>query len=293
MEKYLINQPLKTKTLNLIRRIFKQPIFEKAIVENIKNNPGTFWEKLVPPDYLYSKGSMREVVREGIHYSLDISNVVDHHIYFCFKDSNYESIKDVIQKSAVILDIGANIGITAMYFSKLNTGANIIAFEPHPHTYERAMQNLSKNDFRNIDFRMMGLGEKKERLKLYEVNPNNPGMNRIIPGQQNFPYVEIFISTLDEFVREQNIDTVDFVKIDVEGFEYSVIKGGENTLRKYKPVLFIELDDNNLRENNSSAAGLISLLTSYGYTQLIRADNHQPLSTSADFSNCHYDIIAK
>ncbi|MBK7684492.1 MAG: FkbM family methyltransferase [Bacteroidetes bacterium] len=85
---------------------------------------------------------------------------------------------------------------------------------------------------------------------------------------------------------------VDFIKIDVEGYEYAVLSGARETL-KSKPVLFIEVNDNSLKENKSSAKELIELLIAANYSTFYRADNGDPISSNTNFINCHFDLIAK
>jgi Methyltransferase FkbM domain len=119
------------------------------------------------------------------------------------------------------------------------------------------------------------------------VNQNNPGMNRILAEDKDLPFKKIEINTLDNILFEKNIAKVDFIKLDVEG-----LSGAKNTLQS-KPLLFIELDDSNLKENNKSAKELIALLISFGYTEIHRADNLIPVSIDDDFADCHYDIIVK
>ena len=292
MKKYHLKQTPKTKFLNLFRFFFTFPLFEKFLVPRVQNNSSSFFKKLIPPDYLYKKGSFRYVTRDGINYKLDISNVVDHYLYYGNKEADYQSVLETIKKSGVILDIGANIGSISLYFASINSNAQILSFEPHPDTFSIAKENIKLNTFNNIKLLNIGLGEVKDVLKLYEVNKNNPGMNRIIAEEKKLPFKQIEIDTLDNVMLKNNITKVDFIKLDVEGYEYSVLKGGINTLYS-KPVLFIELDDNNLRENNKCAKELISLILSTGYKEIYRADNLTQITLDTDFSNCHYDIIAK
>jgi hypothetical protein len=94
-------------------------------------------------------------------------------------------------------------------------------------------------------------------------------------------------------MSEKNVERLDFIKIDVEGLEYSVLKGGEKTLRKNKPTILLELDDNNLLENDASAKILIKFLIDLGYNKIYRADNNKIIEPNIDFKNCHFDIIAK
>ncbi|MBK7885894.1 MAG: FkbM family methyltransferase [Bacteroidetes bacterium] len=292
MSSYQIKKTPKTKFINLFRTVFTLPLFEDALVALTSKSRSPLLRKFVPPNYLYKKESFRTITRENIKYKLDISNVVDHYLYFGLEDPVYTSVLETIQNAKTILDIGANIGTTSLYFASLNAKAKIISFEPHPDTFKRAEENIKLNSFRNIELLNIGLGEQKAELKLYEVNENNPGMNRILAEETNLPYKIIQVDLLDKIMEEKSIPPVDFIKIDVEGFEYSVLKGGVNTL-KNKPVLFIELDDNNLRENNSTAEELIKLLYTIGYSRFYRADTSEAVSTTTDFSHCHFDLIAK
>jgi FkbM family methyltransferase len=294
MSRYELKQSFKTRALNAVRRMFATPRMEKMLIGKIENSPPhTVWRKVIPPNYLYPKNSIREVTRENVNYKLDISNVVEHFIYFGYKDKMFEPVMSDIKAAKVILDIGANIGSTAMYFSKVNNSAKIFAFEPHPHTFKRASENLNRNQFRNINLVNLGLGNKKETLQLFEVNEKNPGMNRILQGNESFPHVTIEVDTLDNFSRANEVTTIGFIKIDVEGFEYNVIEGGTETLKKDLPTLFIELDDSNLRENGRSAKELMQLLKTIGYGSVSRSDTGANVTAADDFVNCHYDIVVR
>lgn len=293
MNNYHLKQSGKTIFLNFFRSFFTIPFLENIIVKLSLNNSSTVIQKLIPPDYLYKTNSFRMVTREGINYKLDISHVVDHYLYFGIKDKSYETIIETIKNSKTILDIGANIGTTALYYASINAEAKILAFEPHPITFKRASENIQLNKFKNIQLINLGLGEHKEIVKLYEVNEHNPGMNRIIAENKNLPYKEIEIDSLDNILSERQISKIDFIKIDVEGFEYAVLAGGKKSIMQSKPIMFIELDDNNMRENNKSARELIELLLSFGYREIFRADNLIPVTATDNFNNCHYDIIAK
>lgn len=293
MRDYHLKQSPKTKILNFFRKPLTIPAFEKLLVKQVSGNSSGLLKKLVPPDYLYKQGSYRYVKRNGLNLKLDISHVVDHYLYFGNKDADYSSIRDTILKAKCIFDIGANIGTTSLYFASLNPDAKIYSFEPHPGSYGRAIENISLNEYKNIEVLNTGLGDKKDSLKLYEVNEHNPGMNRIISGERDLPFKTIQVDTLDNICRERNIEAVDFVKMDVEGFEYAVLKGAKETLSRSKPLLFIELDDNNLKENNSSARELVDLLHSYGYSDIYRASTSESITEKTDFTNSHFDIIAR
>ena len=230
--------------------------------------------------------------RNGINYQLDISKVVDHSFYFNLEKPSYDSILPQLKSAKVILDIGGNIGTSALYYASINSTARILSFEPHPDTFVKAVENIELNTFQNIELINLGLGTQRASLKLYEVDEHNPGMNRILTEEANFPYKIINVDVLDDILLKKEIKKVDFIKIDVEGYEYAVLSGAKETL-KLNPLLFIEINDNSLKENKSSAKQLIELLIASGYSTFYRADNGESISSNTNFTNCHFDLIAK
>jgi FkbM family methyltransferase len=293
MDKYHLQLTIRTKILNIFRRFFTWSPVEQILLRLYLKKNSPFLEKLIPPNYLYKSPSIRTAKRKGIVFKLDISDVMDHFIYWGYRDQNYRSIVDVIMNANVLVDIGANIGDTALYYASINPMSKVFAFEPHPLVFKKSVENVALNNFSNIQLMNIGLGENCGTFKLYEVNENNAAMNRILAEEKNLPYQEIKVETLDHVAVENGIGKVDFIKLDVEGFEHAVLLGGKNIISQSKPVLFIELDDSNLNENNSSAKELIRTLYSFGYQDIYRADNLAPLTIDQDFSNCHYDIIAR
>ena len=142
------------------------PSLEKMLAEKTVRHPRSIYRKFIPPDYLYPNGSIRKVTREGINYTLDISNVVEHYIYFGIIDADFTPVIDEIRSAETIFDIGGNIASKSMYFASQNPGSKIFTFEPHPDTFKKAMSNLDSNNFENISPFNFGLGEKEEKVRL-------------------------------------------------------------------------------------------------------------------------------
>jgi FkbM family methyltransferase len=290
---YKIRLSVKTKAINFLRRIFKIRFLESFLVSKVRGKKvNSFYGKLVPSNYLYSASSIRIVERDGINYKLDISDLVDHYLYFGYYEKGTDKLYDLVKSGMTVLDIGANIGGTALGFSKIvgSEGA-VIAFEPDQINYQKASHNILLNDASTIKLMNIGLGNENKTYKLYAVNDENRGMNRILEHSSTHPFTEINVRKLDEVITETGIKRVDLIKIDVEGFEMNVLQGAISVLKTYKPVLFIELDDNNLLEQQSSAAQLIAFLYSLNYV-VYSAETNALLKADTSFTNCHYDIYA-
>ncbi|MGC9027531.1 MAG: FkbM family methyltransferase, partial [bacterium] len=78
----------------------------------------------------------------------------------------------------------------------------------------------------------------------------------------------------------------------VEGYEFNVLNGATETLKKYKPKLFIEVDDNLLQRQNISAKKLIEFISSFGYS-IVKADTGEEITKDYNFINAHFDIICR
>lgn len=281
----------KTTILNFFRRIFKISYFENVLSFLNKTFFSGLVGKLIPPPYLYQKGSIREVNRDGINFKLDLCDTVDHFIFYNYYDHSLELFFEEAKNAQVILDIGSNIGWTALRFASKNPEAKIIAFEPHPLTFQRAKDNFSRNSFSNILCLNIGLGESSTILKIYELMDNNSGMNRIVLEELDRPYKEVKIERLDDVLNNRNIHQVDLIKMDVEGFEGFVLKGASTILTNSNAKILMEADDAFLKNNGSSARALIDILKGYGYQSFYRSDKKCFIKAEDNLSDCHFDML--
>lgn len=293
---YHHHRSLKTKILNEIRKVFIDGYPERFLLKRITTSDVKgFWRKVIPPEYLFPTSSWRYCERNGIQLKLNISNVVDHLKYFFFKDVGFENFLKLVQPHFTVLDIGANIGMTALDFAKKVPAGSVICFEPSLSNFTRLNENISLNDYKNIITSNTGIGSVAGQFKLFNVVDSNPGMKRILtdadPG--NFESETITVDTLESQLEKLNIDGVHAIKIDVEGFEMEVLKSATALLKKFKPILFIELDDNNLKDQHSSALQLIKHLIGLEYKIYNALDGKQQLDLNNEYSNCHFDIICR
>ena len=161
---------------------------------------------------------------------------VDRCIY-AFGGYEKDILKDVIkylQKDSIVFDIGANIGQHSIVFSLFSS--EVYAFEPNKNVFDQFLDSVKENKINNIHLENYGIGEVDETKELY-INPDNVGNSSVFPDIK-FEHVPIKIKSLDLFVEK--LKKVDFVKVDVEGFELDVILGNKNFFEKFRPKIWLE-----------------------------------------------------
>jgi FkbM family methyltransferase len=288
------NTTIKIKILNSIRKLFRFPLAEKLLYIFSKNHTiESFIGKIIPGNNLYRSKTMRTVTRKNINYRLDISDYQNWLIYFGIKTDEPKDLLKLIQPGNTVIDIGSNIGQTSMNIAKIcgNNGL-VFGFEPDPVNFNRAIENLNLNSFTNIKYYNVGLGDKKGVLHLKINTPSNRGGNRIDKNGDNNSHIKVPIETLDTFTMNENLQKVDLIKIDVEGFETEVLKGAEKMIAKFKPMLYIELDDNNLKAQGTDARALINYIQTMGY-EIKSSKEYSIITPETDLNGCHLDVVCK
>lgn len=249
--------------------------------------------KLLPNHYQYKRPTIRKVVRKGIKFSLDISNWNDWEVYFNATEKSLLQFITFCEPGFVVLDVGTNIGYTALSFAvRVGPSGKVFGFEPHSGTFRKLQANSEFNSFSQLHISQVALGAKPGRAGLQVISENNSGKNRITGNKEIDPNQPIEVTTVDVFCDSKSLQRVDLMKIDVEGFELEVIKGALNTLERFSPVLFIELDDENLRALGTTPAQLVEELQKAGY-KVSNARTQEKITVSSEFNNCHFDIFCR
>ena len=282
----------KTKVFDFFRQVFMVPLLEKILLKFTIDKPmESMVIKFIPNNYQYPKETFRYANRNGINYKLDLYDYVDWWLYFGIKEESRTKLEKLINSTDTIIDVGTNMGSTLMNFANLTTlSGEVHGFEPDSVNYKRCCENIKLNNFKNITLNNIGLGDKAGKFTMIINTPSNRGENRISATSINNNKETIEVITLDKYVSEKKLNKVNLIKIDVEGFELNVLKGAINVLKQFKPLLFIELDDNNLKEQGYSASDLINYLLQLKY-KIINAESNENINEKSNFINCHYDII--
>jgi FkbM family methyltransferase len=193
--------------------------------------------------------------------------------FYLLIDGVYErEAVDFVLKSlrlgATFLDVGANIGVfTLPAARKVGATGRVIAIEPSPFVFPYLERNVAANDLSNVGLlRCAAFNRDDDRIPFYEAPADHFGMGSL--GQQfSSTAVEVPTCTLDHIMVEQQIQRVDFIKIDVEGFEAKVFEGATKLLTgdQPPPVLFEFCDWAEARVPDGEVGAAQKVLLDHGY----------------------------
>lgn|GEM_PF-138494 len=146
------------------------------------------------------------------------------------------------QKPSVFLDVGANIGQHSLFMSRL--ADEIHAFEPYPTVANKFKAQLALNNIENVTLHEVGLSDENGKLPFFAPAGNNEGVGSFDSESQqrgNTPAGELEIVRGDDLFAAKDIERIDLMKIDVEGFERKALLGMQETLCRTRPVIVCEI----------------------------------------------------
>jgi len=181
---------------------------------------------------------------DGIKYVLDLTDHVMRQIYLkgVYERNTMRHLIKLARPDMTFMDVGANIGAYTLTMAKHLKQGKVISFEPNPRTINYLQRNIDLNGFKNIRIVDVGLSDKEEEVTLYTSSLTTASINK---GKNTSEVEQIKLTTLDKFCSENNISSIDLIKIDIEGHEAKCLKGAEQMIAKSKEmVLIMEIDDN-------------------------------------------------
>lgn len=142
-----------------------------------------------------------------------------------------------LKKTDEVIDIGAYIGTHTIPFAHHVT--KVFAFEPIMSTMKELKMNLKLNKLKNVRCYQFALGDKSGKINMTSPSEHNIGNSYIcIDGN-----IKVSLQRLDSFI--DHFKNVRLIKIDVEKYEFDVLKGGINVIKKFKPIIISEINGGN------------------------------------------------
>jgi len=149
-----------------------------------------------------------------------------------------------LKKGMTCLDVGGNIGYYTLLESNIvGNDGKVIAIEPSPPNFKHLKKNLSIQDAKNVDAYNFAAGDVDGEVNFLIYRESNgsftipDGETTDLPGE----LIKVPAKRMDTFLNELNIEHVDFVRMDVEGYEHHIIEGMKNIIKNSKPMFQIEV----------------------------------------------------
>jgi len=175
------------------------------------------------------------------------------------------------EKGNIVFDIGGYKGDTSIYFAdQVGLSGKVYTFEPVKANFDILLKNIEFNNLTNII------------VPINKACSINTGKAKMISGANGSPWAflsndkdasQIDMITIDEFVEKNNINNVDFIKVDVEGFESKVIEGAQETIKKFRPNMAICL-----YHKTRDLYEIPELMSNFNYKQYIRCNMEGPFA---------------
>jgi len=142
---------------------------------------------------------------------------------------------DIMYESPIIFDIGANIGLATLYFKFKHPNAKIYAFEPIPETVNILKKNTLVNNLKNVYVNPVAVGKEGELLFSYGGAGDTGASIQNEKDTKNI--IKLKSISLSNFIKENNIEHIDLLKIDIEGGEIEVLSDIRDTFDKIDTII--------------------------------------------------------
>jgi FkbM family methyltransferase len=223
---------------------------------------------------LTGRGCVTACRRGGLNWKLDLREAIDFCIFLlgCFEPQLVAMYRRAIPRGSTVIDIGANMGAHTLPFAAcVGERGRVVAIEPTKYAFGRLQEQIAANpDLARhvtlVQAMLMGspqaaLAEEIPSSWLFKIpetaHAQHAGVGKSTSGAK--------VMTLDTLVAQLALPSVDFVKLDVDGFEVEVLRGARQVLAKYQPTIFFEHAPYLLAEKGYDPAEMTALLRQAGY----------------------------
>jgi FkbM family methyltransferase len=180
-------------------------------------------------------------------------------------------VQHLIKESDTVIDCGANFGYNAVLMGKqIGPTGKLVAFEPQRIINQQLCGNMILNNIYNASIIQTALGSEPGETTMspvaYENGWVNIGDTSVGDGGE-----AVDVRTLDEL----QIQSLNFIKMDVQGYELFALQGGKKLIKQTLPDIFIEIEEHQLAKFNVTKDQLVNYIKSFGY-RMFRIDNEYP-----------------
>jgi FkbM family methyltransferase len=179
-------------------------------------------------------------------------------------------LRQYLRPGGTFVDVGANIGyITAQAANLVGPGGRVVALEPIGCYHDRLKRLADRNPRYRIAALKLAAGQASGRALARISKKGNIGYNSLapkwVPDRELGATEEVEVVPLDDVVVAQDLDRLDLLKIDTEGFELPVLEGARRTLGLFRPPIIMEITPSAAQNHGKSLLYLADLIGVLGY----------------------------
>jgi FkbM family methyltransferase len=187
-----------------------------------------------------------------------------------FEPNEFTFLDKVLKPGMSFVDIGANEGLYTLFAARrVGRRGRVVAIEPSSRERTILDANVARNKLRNVMVVSQALADQAGIAELQIAPERNGGHNTlgqfVYEGETAVAREKVVVETLDGLRTRLKLERVDVVKIDVEGAELKVLRGGRSWLAEQRPILLVEANEPALAHQKTDTRALVDLLVSLGY----------------------------
>lgn len=217
---------------------------------------------------LVPQSGQRTATVFGSRIDLDLRDLLQREIYLgVFEPKETSWALAWLRPGMTFVDVGANVGYyTLLAAHRVAQSGRILAVEPGPYAYQRLCETVNRNGLDQVRTLQVALGEQSCTLPLYVPPEASRNYSPTMVPHASGTAVDTVVRTLDDCLEEWGVETVDLLKLDVEGFEPAVLRGARRALAQGRiGAVLCEFNDYWLREAGASPMALYQTLTATGF----------------------------
>ncbi len=212
-----------------------------------------FVRKIIYKKRVNEKNGLYNILGNWMYLERDSLGLRENGIY---EEEETRFITKFVKPSFICIDIGANIGYYTLIMAR--RAKHVYAFEPEPNNFEILKKNITINNITNATLYNKAVSDTNGMITLYLCDLNY-GMHRIYPSRWCNGKIQVESVRLDDI-----IDDADFIKMDIEGSEFSALKGMKRLLEKGVSIL-MEFHPESIREYGYNPLDEYNYIRSFGY----------------------------
>jgi FkbM family methyltransferase len=182
----------------------------------------------------------------GTVYNGNFDVYLDYNVFYygAYASEELRLIKELLEpiSDSTSFDVGANIGHHTLFMSQKSR--SVYAFEPFEKVSSKILKKIADNGLKNVEVCTFGLGDMNAVQDYFPPDGVNSGTGSFLSNDAGTKAIQLEIKRGDDFVREKGLQRLDFIKMDVEGFEPAALDGLKETLEKFRPIVFMEWSQN-------------------------------------------------